>query len=99
MAKDAKGVYIFEVMNTNLVYVGMSINLYSRICSYFMPSILGRADRKVLRYFKENGFNNVKLTLLILDSDSTWEQAIEFGQFYIALLSPKLNVARVACGY
>ena len=74
-------------MNTNLVYVGMSINLYSRICSYFMLSILGRADRKVLRYFKENGFNNVKLTLLILDSDSTWEQAIELEQFYIDLLS------------
>jgi hypothetical protein len=71
VAKGAKGVYIFEVINKNLVYVGMSINLYSRVCSYFMPSILGKADRKVLRYFKENGFNNVKLTLLILDSDAT----------------------------
>ena len=99
MAKGAKGVYIFEVINTNLVYVGMSINLYSRICFYFMPSILGRADRKVLRHFKENGFNNVKLTLLILDSDSTWEQAIELEQFYIDLLSPELNVDRVAGGF
>ena len=59
VAKGATGVYIFEVINENTandVYVGVSINLYSRVCSYFMPSILTKADRKVLRYFKENGF-------------------------------------------
>ena len=77
----------------------MSINLYSRVCSYFTPSILNKADRKVLRYFKANGFKNVKLTLLILNSDATWEQAIELEQYYIDILSPKLNVDIVAGGY
>nr|YP_007374858.1 hypothetical protein PRA_mt0002 [Phlebia radiata]CCE89159.1 hypothetical protein PRA_mt0002 [Phlebia radiata] len=73
VAKGAKGVYIFEVINkkTADAYVGVSINLYSRVCSYFMPSILNKADRKVLRYFKANVFKNVKLTLLILNSDAT----------------------------
>uniref|UniRef100_UPI002A82E997 GIY-YIG endonuclease n=1 Tax=Pappia fissilis TaxID=1040649 RepID=UPI002A82E997 len=101
VAKGAKGVYIFEVINENTAdaYVGVSINLYSRVCSYFMPSILNKADRKVLRYFKENGFKNVKLTLLILNSDASWEQAIELEQYYIDKLSPKLNVDIIAGGY
>src|ERR1700760_297427 len=67
VAKEAKGVYIFEIENKNLSYVGSSINLYNRVCSYFMPSILSRADRKVLRYFNKYGFDNVKLILYILD--------------------------------
>ena len=102
VAKGATGVYIFEVINENTandIYVGVSISLYSRVCSYFMPSILNKADRKVLRYFKENGFKNVKLTLLILNNGATWEQAIELEQYYIDLLSPTLNVDKVAGGY
>jgi hypothetical protein len=69
VAKEAKGVYIFEVENKNLCYVGSSINLYNRVCSYFMPSILSRADRRVLRYFNKYGFENVKLILYILDAN------------------------------
>ena len=61
--------------------------------------MLNKADRKVLRYFKANGFKNVKLTLLILNYDATWEQAIELEQYYIDLLSPKLNVDKLAGGY
>lgn len=33
-AKNKKGVYIFEILNKKLHYVGSSINLYSRVCSY-----------------------------------------------------------------
>jgi hypothetical protein len=69
IAKEAKRVYIFEIENENLCHVGSSKNLYYRVCSYFMPSILSRADRRVLRYFKKYGFDNVKLILYILDSN------------------------------
>jgi hypothetical protein len=31
IAKEAKGVYIFEVEDKNLCYVGSSINLYNRV--------------------------------------------------------------------
>ncbi|KAF9818421.1 hypothetical protein IEO21_02770 [Rhodonia placenta] len=103
VAKGAKGVYIFtvceELSNHNISYVGSSINLYNRVCSYFMPSILAKADRRVLRYFNKYGFNNVKLTLFILDSNSTWEQVLELEQYYIDSLSPNLNVDLVAGGY
>jgi hypothetical protein len=107
VAKGAKGVYIFEVVgigdqsdpNKNICYVGSSINLYNRVCSYFMPSILKKADRKVLRYLNKYGFTNIKLILLILESKSTWEQVLELEQYYINTLSPKLNVDLVAGGY
>ena len=99
VAKEAKGVYIFEIENKNLSYVGSSINLYNRVCSYFMPSILSRADRKVLRYFNKYGFDNVKLILYILDVNCPWEQVLELEQYYIDLLSPNLNVDLIAGGY
>jgi cbb3-type cytochrome oxidase subunit 3 len=33
IAKNKKGVYIFEILNKNLYYIGSSVNLYSRVCS------------------------------------------------------------------
>lgn len=82
-----------------MAYVGSSINLYNRVCSYFMPSILAKADRKVLRYFNKYGFSNVKLTLFILEPTATWSEVIELEQYFIDLLSPTLNVDLVAGGY
>jgi hypothetical protein len=99
IAKGAKGVYIFEIENINSCYVGSSINLYNRVCSYFMPSILSKADRKVLRYFNKYGFDNVKLILYILDANYSGEQVLELEQYYINLLSPNLNVDLIAGGY
>ena len=77
VAKGAKGVYIFENNTKDIKYIGSSINLYNRVCSYFLPAILAKADRKVIRYFNKYGFNNVKLTLFIMNSDCTWNQVIE----------------------
>jgi GIY-YIG catalytic domain/NUMOD1 domain len=99
VAKGAKGVYIFEELESNNVYVGSSINLYNRVCSYFMPSILAKSDRRVLRYFKKYGFKKVRLTLLIMKPSSSFSQVIELEQKYIDLISPNLNVDLVAGGY
>jgi hypothetical protein len=82
-AKNKKGVYIFEILNKNLYYVGSSINLYSRVCSYFMPSILSKADRRVLRYFNKYGFRNVKLSLYILDDNASIEDVLNLEKYYI----------------
>lgn len=98
VAKEARGVYIFEIENKKIAYVGSSINLYNRVISYFMPSILAKADRRVIRYFNKYGFINVKLTLLILDNNFSWQQVYELEQYYIDYLSPFLNVDLVAGG-
>ena len=55
VAKGSKGIYIFEVINEQMVYVGSSINLYNRVCYYFMHSILAQSNRRVLRYFNKYG--------------------------------------------
>lgn len=82
-AKNKKGVYVFEILNKNLYYVGSSINLYSRVCSYFMPSILSKADRRVLRYFNKYGFKDVKLSLYILDDNVSIEDILNLEKYYI----------------
>jgi hypothetical protein len=82
-AKNKKGVYIFEIINKNLYYVGSSINLYSRVCSYFMPSILSKADRRVLRYFNKYGFKDVKLSLYILEDNASIEDVLSLEKYYI----------------
>ena len=82
-AKNKKGVYIFEILNKNLYYVGSSINLYSRVCSYFMPSILSKADRRVLRYFNKYGFKDVKLSLYVLDDNASIDDVLNLEKYYI----------------
>lgn len=84
-AKNKKGVYIFEILKKNkkLYYVGMSINLYSRVCSYFMPSILSKADRRVLRHFNKYGFKDVKLTLYVLEDIASIDDILNLEKFHI----------------
>jgi hypothetical protein len=96
-AKNKKGVYIFEILKKKLYYVGSSINLYSRVCSYFMPSILSKADKRVLRYFNKYGFKNVKLSLYILDDNAFIEDILFLEKFYIDSFSKEnlLNIETI----
>lgn len=95
IAKKAVGVYIFSTEN-GACYIGSSISLYARVISYFMPSILKKGDRRVLRYFHKYGFTNVTLTLLIMDPNSTSEMAVQLEQYCMDTLLPDLNVDPVA---
>jgi GIY-YIG catalytic domain/NUMOD1 domain len=78
------------------MYVGHSINLYNRISSYFMPSILNTKARKVLRHLNKHGFNNIKLTIYIMDIKSSLEEIVSLEQHFIDTLKPSLNVDLVA---
>jgi hypothetical protein len=80
------------------MYVGHSINLYNRISSYFMPSILKTKARRVLRYLNKYGFSNIKLTIYIMDDTSTLDQVVKLEQHFIYSLKPNLNVDLVASG-
>lgn len=77
-------------------YIGSSISLYARVISYFMPSILKKGDRRVLRYFHKYGFKDVTLTLLIMVSNSTSDIAVQLEQYCMDTLLPDLNVDPVA---
>ena len=83
VAKNKKGVYIFEILKEKTYYIGSSINLYSRVCSYFMPSILAKADRRVLRYFRKHGFKDVNLILYIMKESATIKEILALEEYYI----------------
>lgn len=80
------------------MYVGHSINLYNRISSYFMPSIINTKARRVLRYLNKHGFSELKLTIYIMDIESSLDQVIALEQHFIDNLKPNLNVDVIASG-
>src|ERR1051325_1798718 len=102
IAKRQKGIYVWQTLDNNNANVGHSINLYNRICSYFMPSILRTKARKVLCYLNKYGFSNIKLTIYILDASfppgipsggkASLEQVVALEQYFIDSLKPNLNV-------
>jgi GIY-YIG catalytic domain/Cytochrome C and Quinol oxidase polypeptide I/NUMOD1 domain len=96
VTKKQKGVYIWESLDDKHKYVGHSINLYNRISSYFMPSILKTKARRVLRYLNKHGFNDMKLTIYIMDENSNLEQVVELEQHFIDNIKPNLNVDLLA---
>jgi len=61
-----------------------------------MPSILKTKARRVLRFLNKYGFNNIKLTIYIMDEQSSLEQVVELEQHFIDSLKPNLNVDLVA---
>jgi len=96
VTKKQKGVYIWETLDGKHIYVGHSINLYNRISSYFMPSILKTKARRVLRFFNKYGFSNIKLTIYIMNENTSLEQVVELEQHFMDTLKPNLNVDPVA---
>ena len=96
VSKKQKGIYVWESLDGKHMYVGHSINLYNRISSYFMPSILKTKARRVLRYLNKHGFINMKLTIYIMDDKSSLEQVVELEQHFINSLNPNLNVDLLA---
>lgn len=96
VTKKQKGVYVWESVDGKHMYVGHSINLYNRISSYFMPSILKTKARRVLCYLNKHGFSNMKLTIYIMDEKSSLDQVIGLEQHFMDSINPNLNVDLVA---
>jgi hypothetical protein len=52
-----------------------------------MPSILAKADRYVLRYFKKYGFKDVNLILYIMEDSSTIKEILKLEEYFITKYS------------
>ena len=63
--------------------MGSSVNLFARVTSYFYPSILKSGTRPVLKYFSEQGFNDVTLTLHIMSPSATFQEILELEQYFL----------------
>ena len=96
ITKTQKGVYVWATLDNKNMYVGHSINLYNRISSYFMPSIINTKARRVLRYINKHGFNDINLTVYIMDIESNIDDIVALEQHLIDSLKPSLNVDLVA---
>ena len=97
--KGMPGVYVFQDKETGAMYVGGAVNLYNRVTSYFMPSIVKSGSRRVYRYFNNYGYDNLRLTLFILPTGATVTTIESFEHFFIDHLKPDLNVDLIAGGY
>ena len=98
------GIYIFETLDGQVLYIGKATtNLYNRLSSYLRDSPKDEKDRAALRYFKDQGFENIRLTLLYLDLeilDSLTDEELknirkEIGDMevmYIKNFKPALNI-------
>ena len=63
-----------------------------------MQSILQTKARRVLRYLNKYGFSNIKLTIFIMDINSSLDEVVRLEQHFIDTLKPNLNVDLVASG-
>lgn len=63
-----------------------------------MPSILNSKARRVLRCLNKYGFADIKLTIYIMNENSSLEQVVELEQHFIDSVKPNLNVDLVASG-
>jgi hypothetical protein len=96
ITKGQKGVYIWETLDGKNIYVGHSINLYNRISSYFMPSILKTKAGRVLIYLNKHGFSSLKLTVFLMHTDTSLNKIIALEQQFIDSLNPNLNLDLIA---
>ena len=89
------GAYVWEAPN-NKVYVGRSTNLYTRIRSYFLPSVLKRRDQRVISYFNKHRFKHTLLHVLALHQPVNIEIIINLEQALLEHLKPSLNIETFA---
>jgi hypothetical protein len=61
-----------------------------------MPSILKTKARRVLRYLNKYGFNEIKLTIYIMDIKSSLDEVVALEQDFIDTFNPNLNVDLIA---
>lgn len=90
-SKGRCGVYVWQAAKGN-TYVGRSTNLYTRIRSYFLPSVLKRKDQRVIFFFNKHGFKGVVLHILRLPSCTSIETLINLEQEVLDEIKPRLNV-------
>ena len=95
------GVYIWTNLKTGEQNVGSSINLYTRLRSYFKPSTLNEGNRLINQNMKTFGIQNFKLDIYIIDTTGMESSKIRavtlcLEQYYIFILNPFLNSIKVA---
>lgn len=99
------GVYVFTHKTTGEQYVGSSINLGSRVRTYFQPGIRANESRLIIQSLNKYGVENFTLSIYKIDpklfennfKPLDFSRALE--QYYIFTLNSVLNEIKVAGGF
>jgi len=63
-----------------------------------MPSILNTKARRIIRYLNKYVFNDIRLTIYIMDIGSSLDKVVALEPHFIDTLKPNLHVDLVASG-
>ena len=82
-------------MITGKSYIGSSINLNKRFCTYFSLKHLGKLKRSSVIYSAILKYSYLNFSLDILEYCKS-ELLIKREQYYIDLLKPEYNISKIA---
>ncbi len=93
--KNKSGIYKFVNKLSGSFYIGSAKNLRTRIYSYFQLSVLlrGKNNSIISRALIKYGYSNFSLEILEYCDVS---KLLEREQYYLDLLEPDYNIAKVA---
>lgn len=93
--RNKKGVYVWISTNNSNIYIGSSINLRSRIYTYFSPVALARTPNAPLtRAF--NKYTHDGFIFVILEYVLESKNILSLEQKYIDMFQPEYNILKVA---
>jgi hypothetical protein len=99
------GVYVFTHKPTGEQYVGSTINLGSRVRTYFQPGVRANESRLIIQSLNNYGVENFTLSIYKIDPKlfKTNFKPLDFSraleQYYIFTFNSVLNEIKVAGGF
>lgn len=90
----SSGVYVW-VTPKGAIYVGRSINLYTRVRSYFYRTPKQKGVSLIRRYLNKYGFDTVDLILFILQPSAEFNTLVKMEQAFLDYLKPELNLDKI----
>lgn len=94
--KNIPGIYIWYNNITNKYYVGSGKDLQDRLRRYFLPSEL-KSKRMISQSLNKHGYENFTLIIVYtFNKNITNNLLLEKEQYFIDLLNPYYNIAKLA---
>lgn len=88
------GIYCW--LTHDKMYVGRSINLYSRVRSYSHSTPRNKGIRLIRRYLNKYGLESMRLILFVLPDQYTFNQLVYTEQAFLDYFKPNLNIDKKA---
>jgi group I intron endonuclease len=91
--KDKAGVYRWTNLKNGKTYIGSSINIFSRLITYYNINYLLKNNMTIYRSILKYGYSNFSFEILEYCDP---EKAIEREQHFLDMLKPQYNILKKA---